>query len=301
MEQRKKLALALSEKSDIIAVMSWSNIGAVLASALSLTLILLALGLGTAVFWHSFLGETVLAGPVALPSFSPPREAMLKENITPSPVVGLGEIARKIVPAAFEVLPSRVLIDAPFSVQAPLGDWSQPYKDACEETSVAMSIYWARREPLDLATSSREILNQVAFEEYNFGYHRDTALKETLNLFLYHYRYPNVKLYYDIAVADIKRELAEGNLVIVPAAGELLANPYFKTPPPYHMLVIRGYDEAAGEFITNDPGTVQGEGFRYSFDNLYDAIRDWPGPDRDVRDGHKGMIVVYPADWQSSS
>lgn len=283
--------------------MSWTHVRAVLASALNLIFVLLGLGFGTAVFWHAALGMPLLAGPagqrkVEIPSPTTTAQRLPNEEVAVFP--GTSELEKKIAPAASETLPPAVIIDVPFSPQAPFGNWSQPFKDACEETSVLMAIYWAGKMPLDAETANREILETVAFEEYNFGYHRDTALKETLNIFLYRYRYPNVKLFYDITVEDVKHELAAGNLVIVPAAGELLANPYFKTPPPYHMLVVRGYDDRRGEFITNDPGTIQGEGFRYSYENLYGAIHDWPGPERNVREGRKGMIAVYPPDQPSA-
>jgi len=37
------------------------------------------------------------------------------------------------------------------------------------------------------------------------------------------------------------------------------------------MIVIRGFDPATKEFITNDPGTKRGEFYRYDIDLLEKA------------------------------
>ena len=52
----------------------------------------------------------------------------------------------------------------------------------------------------------------------------------------------------------------------------LLLKEYFK----YEKIIVTGYDETKGEFITNDPGTSRGKGFRYSYDQLFEAITDYP-------------------------
>jgi hypothetical protein len=61
------------------------------------------------------------------------------------------------------------------------------------------------------------------------------------------------------------------------------------------MLVIRGYDPATKEFITNDPGTRKGEGYRYPEQIIYAAWRDYPSGDHEpILNINKNMIVVMP-------
>ena len=93
---------------------------------------------------------------------------------------------------------------------------------------------------------------------------------------------------------DIKKALSENRLVIVPTDGQKLKNPNFTQPgPPRHMLVIVGYDDTTREFITNDPGTRKGEGYRYSQDVLYEAILDYPtGKHLPVTSSDKVMLTV---------
>ena len=60
------------------------------------------------------------------------------------------------------------------------------------------------------------------------------------------------------------------------------------------MVVVRGYDDVAKEFIVNDPGTRFGEGYRYPYATLWAASHDWTGSDATVTAGRKAMIVVEP-------
>lgn len=93
------------------------------------------------------------------------------------------------------------------------------------------------------------------------------------------------------SVGGIKDELRTGHIVVVPVAGRLLKNLYFTPPGPlYHMVVIRGFDDADGSFITNDPGTRRGNGLRYPQARLFEAIHDWNGGD--VLNGEKRVMIV---------
>lgn len=233
------------------------------------------MALVTVTWQHATLGMPILSEET--------RQVLRIEDVKRAPIAAAHTV---------EFLPSRVMLDVPFSAQAPFGDWSSPYNEACEETSVAMAIAWARGEALTPARAREEILRLVDFEQYHFGYHEDTAIRETAKLITRHYRHEGVSVLYDIGRDDIRRALADGNIVIVPVAGAALPNPYFIVPPPYHMLVVIGYDDDAQEFITNDPGTRNGEGLRYAYDVLEQAIHDWTGSDEAIFSGRRGMIIV---------
>jgi hypothetical protein len=94
--------------------------------------------------------------------------------------------------------------------------------------------------------------------------------------------------------------LVSGKLVIIPAAGRLLGNPNFSGQGPiYHMLVVRGFDNKTGEFITNDPGTRKGEGYRYKYSVLINAIHDWSHKlsvdgmtDQEIASTIKAIVIV---------
>ena len=124
----------------------------------------------------------------------------------------------------------------------------------------------------------------------------DTDVATTARYFTEYLEYKSSRLAIINAptIEDIKAVIAAGYPVIVPAAGRDLGNVNFRDPGPlYHMLVIVGYDE--NDFITNDPGTRNGEGYRYKQQVLYDAIHDLTPVLENIREGRKVMMVVKPS------
>jgi hypothetical protein len=192
----------------------------------------------------------------------------------------------------------KVLIEnVPFTSQAPYGDWDDSrQQNGCEEASVLMAIRWARGETLskDQALSSITGISDWLTKKY--GESRDTSAEDTINWIIKDYfKYDKVKLVRQMTVTDIIKELNNGHLIITPMNGQIMNNPNFRAPgPPRHMIVIRGYDPEKQEFITNDPGTRNGELYRYDAKLLYNAIRDYPtGYHEIINEIEKDMIVIW--------
>ena len=190
-------------------------------------------------------------------------------------------------------LPNKVDLPVPFICQAPYGNWSQPWQDACEEAASVMAIHYIRNYPLDKEGGNQEILGLVGFQEKRWGGHHDLTAQRTVKLIKDYYKYNKVELRYKFGIEDIKAELAAGNVVLAPMAGRLLGNPYYTRPgPAYHYMVFKGYDDSRGEFITNDSGTRRGRDYRYKYDVAFNAIHDWTGSKETIDQGRKAMIVV---------
>lgn len=219
-----------------------------------------------------------------------------------------------------KIPPIEFINKVPFTSQAPYFKWDQLHDESCEEASVLIAHnYLIDTTKIEMRNAEDEIQNMVAFQkETLFGSHKDLNAEEIIELAKEYYQ-ENYKL---IHLADsetnkelgneedseedkktekfisekiqyIKKELSKGNIFIVPAAGQELGNPYFHEPGPlYHALVITGYDDSKKEFITNDPGTRRGEGFRYSYETLWNAIHDFPGKKTDILNGNKVIILV---------
>lgn len=183
-------------------------------------------------------------------------------------------------------------LNVPFTSQAPSTNWDLPFKEACEEASLIMVDKFYKGQSFQSASETEdEIKKIVAFEEQKLGFRLDTDAKQTAQILKDYFGYTNVRVAYDITIDDIKKELDQGRPVIIPAAGRMLGNPYYRQPGPlYHMLVVKGYTST--KFITNDPGTRHGKDFTYSFDTFYNAIHDWNNGN--VENGRKAMIVVDP-------
>lgn len=181
----------------------------------------------------------------------------------------------------------------PFTSQAPFGKWDTVHEETCEEASVLMvDAFFGGRSLADKTKVDEELLALVAWENQHFGYFEDTTAEETAVMIREFYGYEEVDVIRDVTIEDIKKSVLVGLPVIIPAYGRGLGNPNFTAPGPlYHMLVVRGVT-AGGKFITNDPGTRNGEGYIYDPQVLFEAIHDWNGGD--VQNGTKVVIVVKP-------
>lgn len=192
---------------------------------------------------------------------------------------------------------SVVLLDVPFTSQAPFGEWSDKrQQDGCEETSALMAVAWARGEKLSKENAKKEILAMAEYEKNKYGSFVDTNAKDTVDRIIKGYfNYEKAQAVDDISINDIVAELYKGNVVLVPCNGRQLDNPNYTPPgPERHMLLIRGYDPAKKEFITNDAGTRKGEKYRYKEDVLYKAIVNYPTGDHEpIKVEMKSMIVVW--------
>ncbi len=192
----------------------------------------------------------------------------------------------------------KVLLQVPFSPQAPFGDWADPrQEDGCEEASVVMAWRWAHGQGLTRQEALNEIIAMSEWEKEQYGNSRDTSAADTFKRLLKeYYGYTRGRVEYDITIDDVKAELAKGNILIIPFDGQILANPNFKAPgPERHMLVVKGYDDLKQQFITNDPGTRLGEGFVYPYTNFTASFRDYEtGNHVPIEGRESAMIVVEP-------
>lgn len=183
-------------------------------------------------------------------------------------------------------LPAELLIDVPFTSQAPLSVWDELHEDACEEASLLMLWHWKNKTAFSNTQVDQEIVRMVGYESER-GYGKSITLLELSEIASGHSKFSGIEVVPIQGVTDIKRAIAEGSPVIVGAAGKILPNPNFRNGGPYyHMLLIKGYDENG--FITNDPGTRKGESYYYTNEELWNAIHDWNSAD--IQAGEKNML-----------
>ena len=112
-----------------------------------------------------------------------------------------------------------------------------------------------------------------------------------------HYSDYNAKVVENPTVEQIKAEIDAGRPVITPHYGFDLHNPhipFLRTGTSYHMMVIVGYDDAARQFIVNDPGdTVDGQGYRYDYGVYMNSIHDYSYVTKKAN-GPARAIFTYP-------
>ncbi len=183
----------------------------------------------------------------------------------------------------------------PFISQAPHAQWEDPqFQDACEEASMIMAYAWITDNGnISKNDAEEEMKKLFSFEDEKLKGSIDTSADDTALIFQEYYDHP-AEVYNDVTMEDIYNFLAQNAIVIVPTNGRMLANPNFANGgPDRHMLVIIGYDKKSKEFITNDPGTRLGRGYKYKDSTLYNAIRDYKtGTKEEISGGNKNVIVI---------
>jgi hypothetical protein len=204
--------------------------------------------------------------------------------------------------SSFAGLLMALILPIPFTSQAPLAQWSDPrFQDGCEEASVIMVMKWVNKEAWPSGSqgklqAQKEILALAAYEDKKYHNYHDTSAADTMDrLIKGYYGYNKAAVKTASSSRDLIKELDKGGAIIVPTNGRLLKNPNFTAPGPLnHMLVIKGYDSKTGEFITNDPGTRNGQSYRYPYAIMWKAISDYPTGQHLPRKGdQKNYIVVW--------
>lgn len=166
----------------------------------------------------------------------------------------------------------QVNIPVLFASQAPMANWDLPYQEACEESALILAAKYFAKENLTPEIMDQEIQKLVEWEKQQFGLYSDTTLSE-VKIMADEYFGLQSEITQNITIENIKNQLDQGYLILMPMAGRELGNPYYTQPGPiYHFLLIRGYTEK--QFITNDVGTRRGEGFKYDYSVIINANHD---------------------------
>lgn len=196
-----------------------------------------------------------------------------------------------------EMLPKAVRIEVPFTSQAPFGNWDDPYQEACEEASLIMVQRYYSERALTAEQADEEIVNVITWENFQ-NLPQDITVQQLARVADEYYSMDS-ELVYDPTIEELEQYIANGQPVIVPAAGRMLGNPYFSGDGPwYHMLVLIGYDEK--NFITNDPGTRKGKSYAYKKEVLMESIHNWTGVKEDIQNGERVVLILSVANQQPS-
>lgn len=218
------------------------------------------------------------------------QEAVINEEkaALPSP-----EIERSIQSTEFSQtstpIPEELNLKVPFTSQAPSANWDYTHEEACEEAAILMANrYFQGRGIASTDDAEAGLQEIITWEKENLGFFDSTTAKESARV-ITEMLGLKAEIVENLTIDQIKQAIAENKLVIVPAAGRELGNPFYKSPGPlYHFLLIKGFTKT--QLITNDPGTMRGANYPYDFDVILNANHDWNGGD--VSSGPKVMILV---------
>lgn len=178
-------------------------------------------------------------------------------------------------------LPDRILLQVPFTTQAPLGNWAQ-HQESCEEATLTMlSAYWQQDASvvIDPRAADASIAALVRWQVQNWGSEGDLNNAQMGELAKGYYGFG-----YEVVPNDpqvIREQLSAGRPLIAAVRTHGLGNPNY---PGYsnhfeqtgwsvpHFVLLIGYD-ADGVWL-NDPGISKGRGYHITFAQLAHAIDD---------------------------
>lgn len=162
-----------------------------------------------------------------------------------------------------------------------MGVWDPDHEDACEEATMFMVHYWLKNERPSLAAYDTELLKLIRWQEAR-GYGISEGIEEMKQIAHDYFSMSTTIKTVDSA-DQLRTILDNGTAIIFPADGRLLRNPNFRDGgPPFHVLVLKGHSDSY--FIGNDPGTRNGENYRYHEDIIMEALGNWDGSRVDRND-----------------
>lgn len=192
------------------------------------------------------------------------------------------------------VLPASKKIAVPFTSQAPAGNWQEPWQNACEEASIVMIQNFYKDEGLTPEKARQQILDVFSLKKLTAPVSKDESIERIVEIINSGNLTWKARVVNNPTLTEIKDELAANHPIIAPVYAPLLENPNYTNPgPSYHVIIIIGYDDAKGEFITNDPGTDQGKNYRYTYEVLMNSLHDYLA-NKDYTSGAKRVLFTEP-------
>jgi hypothetical protein len=171
--------------------------------------------------------------------------------------------------------PAGAILDVPYTVQAPGGNW-KVHEESCEEAALLMYrdfLLGDQRADIPAPEADAALRAMKSWQVQNWGAERDLTLDRTGQLAqaYWGYRYQLIPA----TIEGIKAAVSAGHPVVVPVMTHSLQNPHYGPNTVYHEVVIKGYN--AGGVVTNDAGVQEGKNWFYSWSILFKAIDDQTG------------------------
>jgi len=181
--------------------------------------------------------------------------------------------------------------------EAPSGNWSGPWKNACEEASIAMVDYYYRGRT-SVSIPEAEAYMTTLFEKQNSLYGSNANSDAVQFKYLIdNFTSFNAQIIRNPTINQIKDQIDQKRPVISLHYGFALENPnipFLRTGSSYHTMVIIGYDDAKGQFIVNDDGdTKAGAGHRYGYELFMNSLHDYNYADGKA-DGPATVLFTAP-------
>ena len=188
----------------------------------------------------------------------------------------------------------KLKLAVPYISEAPDGNWTGPWKNACEESSIGMVEYYYRgRQSVDKKTAKDFMWTLFEIQNKKYGSNADADSART-NYMINSQTVFSGKVITNPTINQIKKELQQKRPVISLHYGFDLKNkniPFLSGGSSYHMMVIIGYDDDKKIFYTNDPGdTKEGSGHAYGYELFMNTLHDF---DHTTKKANGTPVVIF--------
>jgi len=175
--------------------------------------------------------------------------------------------------------PNKLILDVPYINEAPDGNFSGNWKNACEEASMTMiEKYYAGQKSVGVIEAMSFMQNLFDIEDRIYGSNADTDTVRTARIMNDYLSYSAI-IKDNPTVEDIKKQLIKNRPIMSFHYGYDLHNsniPFAVNGTYYHTMVIIGYDDETKEFITHDDGDQKfGANHRYGYDLFMNSLHDF--------------------------
>lgn len=234
------------------------------------------------------VGRHVLDASVARPL---PGAVKVHAMPVPTATVGAGT---EVTPVA---LPDHMLLQVPFTTQAPLNNWAQ-HQESCEAANLTMLYYyWTNQSAVVIDPHAADnLINQID------GWKPQPDLNDTMLGELAQQRLGYTYRILPNDPKDIAEQLSAGRPLLAEVRTHGLGNPHY---PGYathyeqtgwsvpHFVTIIGYD-SSGVWL-NDPGISAGRGYHITYAQLAHAIDDLDQHHPNLSQGQVLLLIAPEA------
>lgn len=176
-------------------------------------------------------------------------------------------------------LKSKEIKNVPFISEAPDNNWVSPWKNACEEASIAM-VYAYYNNKTNITIAEQKDFMQILFDMQDklYGSNANSDAKRS-NYLINNYSSFTGRVVNNPTIEQIKKEIDNNHPVITFHYGFDLKNPnipFLASGTSYHSTVVVGYDDSKKAFIVNDSGDdIDGKNHLYGYSLYMHSLHDY--------------------------
>jgi len=175
--------------------------------------------------------------------------------------------------------PNKISLDVPYINEAPDGNFSGNWKNACEEASMIMvEKYYLGEKTVGVNEAKAAMQLLFDYQDRLYGSNVNSDAQRTKDIIDNNLHY-TATIIENPSIEQLKQQIQKKQPVITLHYGFTLHNPnipFAVNGSYYHQMVLIGYDDTTKEFITNDDGDQKyGPSHRYGYDLFMSSLHDY--------------------------